>query len=400
MYLIYENGLARIELVAGLYLAVNYLFGFYRQLYVRSRIVTILRVCQSIGTLLIFHAVIAFISPDLILPQPVVLLGTGLTAVVLILWQIFIRPHLLRAFGRQSVLFVGCNRATQALHQMIESEPTMSMTSLGYIVEDPRSAPADLPVAGSYRDLEDVASRLRPGRIVVASDDIHDHTLMKALFALRTGGFRVEAANTLFESTFGRVYAPSIKPQTLLFRDDLAARPTSLALQAIYTNLIALVGLAVLSPLLLIIGFTVLFTRGRPILYKTPCLGLYGIPFRVYRFRIERQSRFERFLSKYRLDVLPGLFNIVRGEMSLIGPRPERIEFGDVLSDLLPFYRQRYVVKPGVIGWSQLQCDPMPHEDTVARIEFDLYYIKHVSIVLDMYIILQGLRTMLASTEA
>ena len=80
--------------------------------------------------------------------------------------------------------------------------------------------------------------------------------------------------------------------------------------------------------------------------------------------------------------------------------RLKRIEFGEVLSDLLPFYRQRYVVKPGVIGWSQLQCDPMPHEDTVARIEFDLYYIKHVSIVLDMYIILQGLRTMLASKEA
>lgn len=400
LYLIYENGLARIELVAALYLIVNYLFGFYNQIYVRSRIVNALRVCQLLGSLLIIHAVIAFINPDLILPQTVVLLGTAMTAAVLMGWQIFIRPRLLRAFGTQSVLFVGWNRATEALHRMIVSEPAMSMRTVGCIVENAQSVPPGIPVFDSYEDIEDLVMRLRPGRIVVASEDITDRRLMEALFRLRAIGCRIEAAGTLYESTFGRIYAPSIRPQTLLFRDDLSARPMSLALQAIYTNLIALAGLVLISPALLIIGLAILLTRGRPVLEKIPCLGLHGIPFRVYRFRIERHSRFEKFLSQYKLDVLPGLFNIVRGEMSLIGPRPERVEFGDVLSELIPYYRQRYVVKPGVMGWSQLRCDPMPEEDTLARIEYDLYYIKHISLILDMYIIVQGIKTMLASQEA
>src|SRR4051812_36896519 len=191
MYLIYENGLARVELVAALYLGISYLFGFYHQLYVRSRIVTVLRVSQVIGSLLIIHAVIAFVSPDLILPQPVVLVGAAFTAIVLLIWQILIRPHLLQMFGTQSVLFVGWNRATEALHRMIRSEPTMSMSTAGCIVEDTRQVPADVPVVGTSRDLKDTVARLKPARVIVASEDVREQGLMQALFEVRASGSRV-----------------------------------------------------------------------------------------------------------------------------------------------------------------------------------------------------------------
>jgi lipopolysaccharide/colanic/teichoic acid biosynthesis glycosyltransferase len=126
---------------------------------------------------------------------------------------------------------------------------------------------------------------------------------------------------------------------------------------------------------------------------------LHGIPFTLYRFRSapERNDLLGRVLRRYRIDGLPQVFNIIRGEMSLIGPRAERVEFDAVLHELIPFYRHRQFVKPGIFGWSQLFCDTEREEDTILRLEYDMYYIKHISIVLDAYIIVRALKYLLSA---
>jgi lipopolysaccharide/colanic/teichoic acid biosynthesis glycosyltransferase len=153
---------------------------------------------------------------------------------------------------------------------------------------------------------------------------------------------------------------------------------------------------------MVLIAAAMKLTRKGPVLVKHVCIGLHGIPFNRYRFQCSVNSAvsMNRFLTRYKLDALPEILNIVRGEMALIGPRAERVEFSEIIDDIIPFYRQKNSLKPGVMGWSQLHCAVNRTEDTLARLEYDLYYIKHISLVLDAYIMLQALKWIITDRTA
>jgi len=187
-------------------------------------------------------------------------------------------------------------------------------------------------------------------------------------------------------------------------------------LQNIYSFLIALVSLVLTFPLMLLVAVGVKLTSTGPVLFRQKRVGLNGKIFTIYKFRSmvvnaeattgavwakkndPRVTPFGAVLRKTRLDELPQIFNVLRGDMSVVGPRPERPEFVTVLSEQIPFYRQRHVVKPGVTGWAQINHkygDTI--EDTIIKLEYDLYYIKNLSPSLDLYIIFDTLKVMLFS---
>jgi lipopolysaccharide/colanic/teichoic acid biosynthesis glycosyltransferase len=160
-------------------------------------------------------------------------------------------------------------------------------------------------------------------------------------------------------------------------------------------------------------------TSPGPILYRQTRVGFNGVPFTVFKFRSMRTdaesgtgavwaqrndprvTSIGGFLRKMRLDEIPQLFNVLRGEMSLVGPRPERPEFVRELSERIPYYRQRHCVRPGITGWAQISHkygDTL--EDTMVKLEYDLYYIKNLSQSLDIYIVFHTLKTMLLSRGA
>jgi lipopolysaccharide/colanic/teichoic acid biosynthesis glycosyltransferase len=195
------------------------------------------------------------------------------------------------------------------------------------------------------------------------------------------------------------VYSSGLEPYTVIFRNELSAPPGSVALQSIYTNLLALASVVVMLPLVVLIAIVVRLTHSGPVLSRTTCVGLHGIPFTRFRFRCDGRDLVSRFLTRFKLDALPQILNVVRGEMALIGPRAERIEFNQILTALIPFYRQKQSVKPGIMGWSQLHCDVQPTEDTLARLEYDLYYIKHISLVLDAYTVIKAFKWVLTNPE-
>jgi lipopolysaccharide/colanic/teichoic acid biosynthesis glycosyltransferase len=188
----------------------------------------------------------------------------------------------------------------------------------------------------------------------------------------------------------------------VIFDRELDARPRSLALQSIYTNLLALVFAVVLSPLMIVLALAVRLTSRGPALRGHPRLGLNSVPFRMYEFRCHdsagRLTGIGAWLRRRHLHTLPHLLNVVRGEMALIGPRPERPEFAAQICQHIPYAAQRRTVRPGLIGWSQLKCVG-DLADEVTRIEHDLYYIKHISLPLDAYIILTSIRMALGSVR-
>jgi exopolysaccharide biosynthesis polyprenyl glycosylphosphotransferase len=210
-----------------------------------------------------------------------------------------------------------------------------------------------------------------------------------------------------------------LRPSQLIYSGELGPQRQTLSYQRVFNLLAATVGIVLASPLVLITALAVRLSSSGPVLYRQLRVGLDGHPFTVYKFRSMRAnaeaatgavwaSRNDpritpvgRIIRKIRFDELPQLFNVLKGEMSLVGPRPERPEFVKALSERIPYYRQRHYVRPGITGWAQINHkygDTL--EDTVTKLEYDLYYIKNMSISLDAYIVFHTLKTMLLSRGA
>jgi lipopolysaccharide/colanic/teichoic acid biosynthesis glycosyltransferase len=398
IYLRHEDGTLRIGLAVLTFIIASYLFDFYKQLQARSRLVLALQVSQLIGVTMVVQAAIGFINLDLLVPRPVVFLASAMMLVVLTSWRLFVRPVFWDAFGAQQVVFVGTDSAIDDLAEAFRARSSLGMNVVGYIVEPDIEAPPG-PLLGSYPQLIQIISDIRPDRIIVSSDRVNDKRLLKALFDLKTNGAQVETSAQAYEAVFARIYGRGLEPYAVIFRNDLAARPLSVAIQSIYTNLLALSAVIFILPVVLLIAIFSKVTIGGPVFTKYACVGLHGIPFNMYRFRVTGTGYLSRFLTRFHLDGLPQALNMIRGEMALTGPRAERVESEAVLSELIPFYRQRQYVKPGILGWSQLHCDPEPTENTFARIEYDLYYIKHISLALDAYIVVRALKWILSDNQ-
>jgi exopolysaccharide biosynthesis polyprenyl glycosylphosphotransferase len=233
---------------------------------------------------------------------------------------------------------------------------------------------------------------------------------------VRFSGVHIEEASRTYEAVFGRVCVADLRPSQLIFGTELGPRVRNLRIQAIYSMIIAGFALLVVSPLLLLVAIAVKLTSPGPVLFRQTRVGMNGLPFTVYKFRSmvadaeaktgavwasrsdPRVTPIGRFLRKTRLDEFPQLFNVLRGEMSIVGPRPERPEFVQTLSELIPFYRQRHCVRPGITGWAQINYKyGETVQDTIVKLEYDLYYIKNVSLSLDVFVMFHTVKVMLFS---
>jgi exopolysaccharide biosynthesis polyprenyl glycosylphosphotransferase len=222
-----------------------------------------------------------------------------------------------------------------------------------------------------------------------------------------------------FESTFGRVLTKELRPSRLIFSTELGPRRRSLMIHSLYSFPIALALTILFAPIMLVVAILVKLTSPGPIFHRQVRVGLNDSTFTVYKFRSmsanaeaktgpvwaqkndPRVTPIGKWLRRLRLDELPQLFNVLRGEMTLVGPRPERPEFVAKLTEQIPYYSYRHCVKPGITGWAQINHkygDTL--EDAIIKLEYDLYYIKNLAISLDTYIIFHTLKVMLFSETA
>jgi lipopolysaccharide/colanic/teichoic acid biosynthesis glycosyltransferase len=191
----------------------------------------------------------------------------------------------------------------------------------------------------------------------------------------------------------------------MLLSGAFRPRAQRLVYQTLGHWLLALILTILSAPLLLLAAALLKLSSHGGLLSRVECVGLSGRPFHLYSLRVPgapdagaaRRNGAQRFVARWRMHALPQLWNVLRGEMCFVGPRAERTEFAGVLSERIPFYRQRYAVKPGLTGWSQINTPPDRPEDTLRSIEYDFYYLKHFSHGLDAYIMLHTLRDVLLS---
>ena len=208
------------------------------------------------------------------------------------------------------------------------------------------------------------------------------------LLELRSGGIAIGSAADFYESALERVSTHHLRPPRFLFGELTPKRP-NLAIQAIYSNLAVLLMLTVAFPLLLLIMIALKVTApSQPVFQRWRCAGYNNIPFTLLRFN--SRSWLGRAIRKVRLEGLPQLVNVVRGEMSLVGPRPKRVEFAKELTRHIPYYAERLTVRPGLTGWAQIH---FPDADALLELEYDLYYTANLSPGFDLRIVIGSLRT-------
>jgi exopolysaccharide biosynthesis polyprenyl glycosylphosphotransferase len=239
------------------------------------------------------------------------------------------------------------------------------------------------------------------------------------LLELRFAGNIIEEAANTYERVCGRVCLKEIRPSQLIFSGELGPRPQNLLYQRLWNLVVAVIVTILFLPIMLLTALAVRLTSPGAVLYRQTRVGLDNTLFTVYKFRSmridaevgtgavwaqkddPRVTTVGRFIRAIRFDELPQLFNVLKGEMSIVGPRPERPEFVKALNEQIPYYRQRHCVRPGITGWAQINYkygDTL--QDTITKLEYDLYYIKNMSLSLDNYIIFHTLKAMLLSRGA
>lgn len=273
-------------------------------------------------------------------------------------------------------------------------------------------------IIGTYDQLAQVVERHHVDTIVVCLEDRRSVLPVQALLDFKAMGLDILDGHHLYEEASGRLSIDSLRPSALIFSTGFRRRLISLVSKRFLDAGVAAVGLVVLVPLFVIIAALIRLDSPGPVFYRQVRVGLRGRPYMIWKFRSMRQdaeksgprwaqandpriSRVGWWLRKTRIDEFPQLVNVLRGEMSLVGPRPERPVFVQELRTSIPYYDIRHTVRPGVTGWAQVKFRyGASQEDSHTKLQYDLYYVKNLSFFLDMKILVRTIRVMMLGEGA
>ena len=418
VFLRYDNGWMRLGIVALCAIAGLYFQDLYADLSVKSKTLLIQQAGVSLGAAFLFQALLVYLGrQDWFVPTWIMIAGSAIAFVLVPAWRLLYARVVLRAAGAQRVLFLGSSGPIRDVCAHWSQHPEAGFAAIGCLDDAAGdSLIAGVPLLGELADVASIAERERPAMIVVGLSERRNRLPVQQLLDLRLRGIRVEEAAAAYESTFCRVSARELRPAQLIFSSELGPNRKRVVFQSIYSLAIALTALLASAPILLLVAILLKLSSRGPVFYRQQRVGKNGVPFTLYKFRSmvdhaesetgavwaakddPRVTLLGRWLRKLRLDELPQLFNVLKGDMSIVGPRPERPEFVSEFEKRIPFYQQRHCIKPGITGWAQINHnygDSM--EDAIAKLEYDLYYIKNLAPVLDALIMFHTAKVMLLS---
>jgi sugar transferase (PEP-CTERM system associated) len=418
VFLFDDGGIWHIGLVVAVLLLGIYMHDLYEDYRVHTKTLLVQQFCMILGLGFLLQALANYGHWNaVLLPKWVMVYGSLLALVVLPAWRVLFAAFVGKAMGVKRILFLGSSQAAREIIARVSERVELGFAAIGYLEDSTSETAAELhgaPHLGEIADLDTVVAKERPDRIVVGMTERRQRLPVGRLLELRYSGIHIEDAANLYEAVFGRVSTRDLRPSQLIFSAELGPNRSSLNLQSVYSLIIAIIGIVVALPVMILVAAIVKLTSPGPVLFRQRRVGLDGAIFTLYKFRSmnadseaktgavwatkddPRVTPVGRWLRKLRLDELPQLFNVLRGEMSIVGPRPERPEFVAILQEKIPYYRQRHCVKPGISGWAQINHkygDTI--EDSMIKLEYDLYYIKNMAVSLDAYIMFHTAKIML-----
>lgn len=431
VFLFDQDGIWHIAFMVVVILLGIYFQDLYENYRIRSRTRLIQQFCMILGMGLLLQALANYGHWNaVLLPKGVMVYGSLLVLLVLPAWRVLFSTFVARAMGAQRLLFLGSSAAVREIIARVSERSEMGLAAIGYLDDAAVSGDGEhssavtgrvqgAPRLGAIEDLDKVVATQRPERIVVGMNERRQRLPVLRQLELRYSGIHIEDAASTYEAVFGRVSTRDLRPSQLIFSAELGPRQSSMTLQTGYSLITGVIGIIITVPVMIVVGLIVKFTSPGPVLFRQERVGLNGAPFTLYKFRSmyadseaetgpvwaqkndPRVTRVGRWLRQLHLDELPQFFNVFRGEMSIVGPRPERPEIVAVLQEKIPYYRQRHCVKPGISGWAQINHkygDTI--EDAMIKLEYDLYYIKNMAVPLDACIMFHTAKIMLLGRGA
>lgn len=366
-----------------------------------------------------FYLLLFFISSPNTLPRRGVAGFLVAAAILTLLWRLlYIKIFTAPVFLRR-VLIVGAGRAGSSLCSVIKAIWPPPYYVVGFIDDDPQKlgrSIEDVPVMGGSDKLRNLIKKESISDIIFAISGNMKPKVPKAILAAEEEGVVVTTMPVVYEELLGRVPIKLLQDDWLLrtFLDESHSSGSYEIMKRVMDLFFAIIGLLFTIILFPLISLFIFLDNGFPILYSQKRLGKNGKPFNLYKFRTmvkdaekdgiarlavendERVTRFGRFLRRSRIDEFPQFFNLLRGDVSMVGPRAERPELVEEMQKKIPFYRARLYVKPGVTGWAQVNYHYAANmEETAIKLEYDLYYIKHRNLLLDATIIIRTIATVL-----
>ncbi|HXH26021.1 MAG TPA: TIGR03013 family XrtA/PEP-CTERM system glycosyltransferase, partial [Vicinamibacterales bacterium] len=349
----------------------------------------------------------------------VFLIAAFLTLVLVIGWRVAFEWASRRVGPRERLLLVGTSAAAVALaREMHERRHELGVEIVGFIDHDPARLGAPVLNPGVIGTIEDIPSIVRArgvDRVVVSLADARGRLPMDKLLEMKLDGVSFDHLASIYEAYTGKIAVENLRPSWLIFSPGFRKSRVLSAAKRLIDVVAATLGLVLAAPVMALIVAAVKLTSPGPVLYHQRRVGQHGRIFTLHKFRSmhenaeaatgpvwaskegdARVTAVGRFLRRTRLDELPQLWNVLKGDMSFVGPRPERPEFVAELTRQIPFYGQRHIVRPGLTGWAQVRYTyGASIEDALQKLQYDLFYIKNLSIALDLFIILGTIKTVI-----
>ena len=411
-----EHGFYKALIVA----AVCQLCLYYTDLYdfrqITDRRDLIVRILQALGAASFILALIYYWAPSLMLGRGVFLIAAVLVMSLITGWRVVFEWLTLQIGPRERLLLVGTGVAAIKLaRELYERRHELGVEIVGFVDPDPAKVGERVinpGVIGTIDDIAGIVATHSVDRVVVSLADARGKLPMDKLLGVKLQGVSFDHLASVYEEYTGKIAVENLRPSWLIFSSGFRGTPALKAAKRVIDILAAIIGLILAGPIMLLVAAAVRLTSKGPALYHQLRVGCRDRLFVVHKFRSmhvdaeahtgavwakvqdPRVTPIGRFLRKSRLDELPQLWNVLVGDMSFVGPRPERPEFVEDLTREIPFYNQRHAVRPGLTGWAQVKYSyGASREDALEKLQYELFYIKNMSLALDVYIILKTIKT-------
>jgi exopolysaccharide biosynthesis polyprenyl glycosylphosphotransferase len=314
------------------------------------------------------------------------------------------------------VLILGAGPLADKLIEEIEARPQLHYRVLGLVDDSPHQATVSgrHRVVGRLEELESVLLAERPDRVIVALRTRRGRLPMGPLLEARMRGMAVEDGVEAYERLTGKIAIEALTPSSVVFSSHFRKSAADLRQARAVSVGLAVIGLALLSPLVALIALAIVLDSSGPVFFIHERVGAFGKPFGLLKFRTmhpttapvsewerdngHRITRVGRLLRRFRLDEIPQFLNVLRGDMNLVGPRPHPVSNYNLFLERIPYYPLRWAILPGITGWAQVRyAYANDLEEETEKMRYDLYYIKHLSSWLDLRILFETVRVVLFS---
>jgi sugar transferase (PEP-CTERM system associated) len=414
-----ENGTGKIALVVGVTQMCLYYANLYDVRRLQDRRDVFISIIQALGAAALILAVLYYWFPGLVIGRGVFAIATVLVASVVIGWRSAFDWLSRHAGPRERLLLVGTNAPAVALaRELFERRMELGVEIVGFVDVDEAQvgAPVINPgVIGTVEDIPRIVAARRVDRVVVSLAEARGRLPMQQLLTMKIDGVNFAHLASVYEEYTGKIAVENLRPSWFIFSPGFEQSRVKAAAKRALDLLCATVGFVVGLPLMALVALAVRLTSDGPIFYHQRRVGLHGRIFTVHKFRTmrvdaetltgpvwaskdgdPRVTSIGRWLRRTRLDEMPQLWNVLKGDMSLVGPRPERPEFVQDLTQTIPYYGQRHAVRPGITGWAQVRYTyGASIEDAIEKLQYDLFYIKNLSVSLDLFIIVSTIKTVI-----